>query len=153
MILADTNVLLRLARREDPQHQTARAAIGLLRSRDGESFAIAPQSLYEMYVVCSRPISANGLEMTSEQSCAEITKARSLFQLLPETAQIYTTWERLIGQYPVHGKRAHDARLVAMMIEHHVPRLLTFNDSDFRQFTEIVLLNPFDVLGIPRDTP
>ncbi len=152
MILADTNILLRLAQPGDPHRQPARAAIRLLRTRDGESFVIAPQSLYEMYVVCSRPISANGFGLTSEQSRAEIAKARSFFQLLPETAQVYTTWERLIGQYTIHGKRAHDARLVAMMIEHHVPRILTFNDGDFRQFSEIITLNPFDVVGIPRST-
>jgi len=39
-----------------------------------------------------------------------------------------------------------------MMIEHHVPRLLTFNDDDFRQFTEIQTLNPFDVMGLTRST-
>jgi hypothetical protein len=37
-----------------------------------------------------------------------------------------------------------------MMIEHHVSRLLTFNDADFKQFAEISALNPFDVLGIQR---
>jgi hypothetical protein len=36
------------------------------------------------------------------------------------------------------------------MVEHHVPRVLTFNDIDFKQFTEITALNPFDVLGIPH---
>ena len=40
-----------------------------------------------------------------------------------------------------------------MMIEHHVPRILTFNDGDFKQFGEIIALNPFDALGIPRSTP
>jgi hypothetical protein len=48
------------------------------------------------------------------------------------------------------GKRAHDARIVAVMIEHHVPRVLTFNDADLRQFVEIATLNPFDVVGTPR---
>ncbi len=105
MILADTNILLRLAQPGDPHRQPARSAIRLLRTRDGESFAIAPQSLYEMYVVCSRPTSANGFGMTSQQSRAEIAKARSFFQLLPETAQVYTTWERLIDQYAILGKR------------------------------------------------
>ncbi|MGO9113068.1 MAG: type II toxin-antitoxin system VapC family toxin [Thermoguttaceae bacterium] len=152
MILADTNILLRLAQPGDPHRQPARDAIDLLTARDGESIAIAPQNLYEMYVVCSRPINANGFGMTSQQARAEITSARSLFPLLLETAQVYTTWERLIGQYAIHGKRAHDARLVAMMIEHHVPRLLTFNDDDFRQFAEIITLNPFDVVGVPRST-
>jgi len=36
------------------------------------------------------------------------------------------------------------------MIQHRVPSILTFNDADFRRFTEIQTLNPFDVLGIPR---
>lgn len=34
--------------------------------------------------------------------------------------------------------------------QHRVPRILSFNDADFRRFTEIALLNPFDVLGVPR---
>jgi len=152
MILVDTNILLRLAQPGNPHRQPARDAISLLTVRDGESFAIAPQNLYEMYVVCSRPISVNGFGLTSQQAYAEITAARSLFQLLSETAQVYATWERLIGQYAIQGRRAHDARLVAMMIEHHVPRLLTFNGDDFRQFAEIITLNPFDIVGIPRGT-
>ena len=151
MILVDTNILLRLAQPGDPHRQPACDAIDLLRARDGESFAIAPQSLYEMYVVCSRPIDVNGLGMTYQQARAEIARARSLFQLLPETAPVYATWERLIGHYTIHGKRAHDARLVAMMIEHNVPRILTFNDGDFRQFSEITTLTPFDVIGVPRN--
>jgi predicted nucleic acid-binding protein len=153
MILVDTNILLRLAQPGHPHRQPARDAINLLTTRDGESIVIAPQNLYEMYVVCSRPINANGFGMTSQQSYAEITRTRSVFQLLPETPQVYPTWYRLIGQYAIHGKRAHDARLVAMMIEHHVPRLLTFNDDDFRQYTGIAILNPFDVVGLPRSAP
>ena len=37
--------------------------------------------------------------------------------------------------------------------QHHVPRLLTFNDGDFQQFGEIIAVNPFDVLGIPSSAP
>lgn len=150
MILVDTNIPLRLAQPGHPHRQPALDAIRLLTVRDGEHFAIAPQSLYEMYVVCSRPTTANGFGMTPQQARAEIASARALFQLLPETTQIYPTWEGLVAKYAIHGKQAHDARLVAIMIENHVPRLLTFNDGDFSQFAEIVALNPFDVLRIPR---
>jgi predicted nucleic acid-binding protein len=150
MILVDTNILLRLARLGEPHSQTALDAIDLLRAREAEDFAIAPQSLYEMYVVCSRPVSANGFGMTPHAAHAEISRAQALFLLLTETAQVYPTWEGLIAQYAVQGKRAHDTRLVAIMIEHRVPRLLTFNDGDFKQYAEIVALNPFDVLGVAR---
>ena len=121
-----------------------------LRVREGEHFVIAPQNLYEMYVACTRPRSANGLGMTSQEAHAVLASARTLFRLLPETTQVYATWEGLVAKYAIHGKHAHDARLAAMLIEHRVPRLLTFDDADFKQFVEVAALNPFDVLGIPR---
>ncbi len=150
MILVDTNVLLRMAQPGHPHRQPALEAIELLRVRDAENFIICPQSLYEMYVVCTRPVSANGLGMTPQRARTEISSTRAVFQVLPEAGQLYLTWEDLIAKYAITGKRAHDARLVAMMIEHHVPRILTFNDTDLKPFAEITALNPFDVLGIAR---
>lgn len=150
MILVDTNIPLRLAQIDHPHRQVALDALQLLTLRDQEQFAIAPQSLYEMYVVCTRPVDANGFGMSSQQACAEIAATRALFELLSETAQVYSAWEGLIAQHAIVGKRAHDVRLVALMIQHRVSKLLTFNDTDFRPFTEIEPLNPFDVMAIPR---
>jgi predicted nucleic acid-binding protein len=103
-----------------------------------------------MYVVCSRPQAARGLGLTPSQAHQEIIKTRALFQLLPETSNVYSIWEGLVSRYNVSGKPAHDTRLVAMMIEHRVKEILTFNDADFKRFTEVAPLNPFDVLGLPR---
>jgi len=103
-----------------------------------------------MNVGCSRPIDANGLGMTPQGAPAEIAGVRALFPALPETPQVLATWEGLIARYRPAGKRAHDARLVALMIEHGVPRLLTFNHADFAQYTEIEALPPFDVPGNQR---
>ena len=150
MILVDTNILLRLAQPGHPHREPAWDAVATLRVRDGEQFAIAPQNLYEMYVVCTRPLGANGLGMTPQQAHGELSSTRTLFHLLPETEQVYPTWESLVAKYAIHGKHAHDARLVAVLIVHRVPKLLTFNDGDFKEFTEIAALNPFDVLGVPR---
>ena len=150
MILVDTNLLLRLTQIGHPHRETAWDAINLLTTRDDETFAIVPQNLYELYVVCTRPTSVNGLGMTAEQGRAEIASALRLFRLLSESEQVGTAWQQLIGKYDVLGKLAHDARLVVMMIVHGIPRLLTFNDGDFRRFVEVTALNPFDVLGIPH---
>ncbi len=151
MILVDTNIPLRIAQVGHPHRQVALDALEQLTLRDNERFAIAPQSLYEMYVVLTRPAAANGgFGMTAVQAGAEIAATRALFELLPETAQVYPTWEGLVAKYAVQGKRAHDVRLVALMIQHRVPKLLTFNDADFRAVAEIQSLNPFDVLAIPR---
>jgi predicted nucleic acid-binding protein len=150
MILVDTNIPLRIAQIGHSHRLVALDALKQLTLRNSEHFAIAPQSLYEMYVVCTRPANVNGFGMTAPQARAEIAATRALFTLLPETPQVYDTWEGLIARYPIHGKHAHDARLVALMIEHRVGKLLTFNDADFRMFAEIQCVNPFDVLSIPR---
>ena len=150
MILVDTNIPLRIAQPGHPHRQVAIDALERLTLREHEHFAIAPQSLYEMYVVCTRPQNGNGFGMTAAQACAEIAATRALFELLSETAKVYPIWEGLVAKHGIQGKRAHDVRLVALMIQHGVPRLLTFNDGDFAAFTEVQALNPFDVLAIPR---
>ena len=150
MLLVDTNIPLRLAQRAHPHYQPAFDALALLTTRENEHFAIAPQSLYEMYVVATRPTPENGLGWSAAQAHDEITKARTLFQLLGETTHVYHTWEALVLKYGVMGKPAHDARLVAMMIEHRVGQILTFNDQDYHRYAEVQAISTFDVLGIKR---
>ncbi len=150
MILVDTNIPLRLIQKGHPHHQPALDALELLRKRDQEQFAVAPQTLYEMYVVCTRPKAQNGLGLAPPQALNELVQVRTIFQLLQELAGVYSTWEALVGKYAVAGKPAHDVRLVAMMVEHRVARILSFNDQDLKRYAEIESLNPFDVLGLPR---
>ncbi len=79
MILVDSNILLRLTQPRHPHRQPALDAVDELRSRNRETIAIAPQSLYEMYVVCTRPITANGLGITSQDAQTEIASTRTSF--------------------------------------------------------------------------
>jgi len=53
----------------------------------------------------------------------------------------------LATKYVSEGKQNHDARIVAAMIVHSVPRILTFNDSDFRRYAEIDVISPDVVLS------
>jgi predicted nucleic acid-binding protein len=68
----------------------------------------------------------------------------------PELPAVIVRWKELVIKYGVTGKSTHDARLAALMIERRIPAILTFNDSHFARYTEIAVLNPFDVLGIAR---
>jgi hypothetical protein len=49
-------------------------------------------------------------------------------------------------QHGVTGKKAHDTRLVAAMMVHGVTHLLTFNIEDFKQYSNITLVHPEDVI-------
>ena len=76
------------------------------------------------------------------QAEVQLNALKTMFVLLDDTPEIYSAWEGIVIRYQVSGKQAHDARLVASMLVHKVARLLTFNDADFKRFTEITVVNP-----------
>src|SRR5690242_18525630 len=88
MILVDTNILARVAQAGHRHRQPALDAMERLRVKEGEQFAVAPQSLYELYVVCTRPTDVNGLGMTAEQGRAELAGVRRVFPLVEESAGV-----------------------------------------------------------------
>jgi predicted nucleic acid-binding protein len=59
-----------------------------------------------------------------------------------DTPACYLEWEQLAKRYGVKGKQAHDAKLVASMIAHGIPAILTLNSSDFQTFGGIQILTP-----------
>jgi predicted nucleic acid-binding protein len=149
MILVDTNVLVKLIHAGNPHQQPARGAVALLH-RQSEILVACPQSLYEMYVVCTRPTANRGLGPTPIDAAARIEAARSQFPCEPELPSILDVWLALVKKHGVSGKQAHDARLAAYMTDHRIPAILTFNDKDFIRYSPLTVLHPCDVLGIPR---
>jgi len=124
---------------------TAVDAIAILRSQ-GEQLCVVPQNLYEFWVVCTRPAAQNGLGMTAAETEPELVRLRGFFMLLDDTPAILGEWERLVTQHQVVGKNAHDARLVAAIQIHGIPRILTFNDQNFRRYPAIGVLSPQTVI-------
>lgn len=116
-------------------------SVSILATRRDELNVVA-QNLIEFWAVASRPIKDNGLGLTLAQAEQELTKLKALFTVLPDNADIFLEWEQLVVKHQVLGKQAHDARLVAAMRVHNLTSLLTFNDGDFKRFTEITVVNP-----------
>ena len=140
----DTNVLLRTTDVGDPAQSVAEGAIENLRL-SGESLSIFPQNLIEFWAVATRPFANNGLGLSVAQAEAQVHKLKAMFVLLDDRPEIYSLWERVVIRYQVTGKQAHDARIVAAMKLHDLSHLLTFNDSDFKRFTEITVVNPSSI--------
>jgi predicted nucleic acid-binding protein len=142
-VLVDTNILVRLAQ---PHHPRARIAVRALRNlrAGGETLHITQQNIVEFWAVSTRPIIANGLGFTTEQAAKEIGALKHLFVLLPELP-IQDAWERLVAEYRVSGKNAHDARLVAAMVVHGIESILTFNVQDFVRYGEIRVLDAMTI--------
>jgi predicted nucleic acid-binding protein len=137
-VLLDTNILVRLAQPHHPSAQVAARALKTLRSGN-ETLHITQQNIVEFWAVTTRPVDANGLGFTTQQAAEEVGALGRLFLLLPEVP-LQDAWERLVVDYRVSGKSAHDARLVASMVVHGVESILTFNTQDFLRYGEIRVL-------------
>lgn len=149
-ILIDSNVLLRLADPKNPAHAIASGAIAVLNSRS-DDLCVVPQSLYEFWVVATRPVAHNGLGLSTAECLRELGSIRSAFRYLNDLPNLYDEWETLVATHACHGKIAHDARYIAAMRTHHLTQLLTFNVRDFARFPGIVAIDPASVT--PAATP
>ena len=144
IFLVDTNILLRLIQQHEPMYADARkAAITLLRRRD--QVTIIAQNLIEFWAVATRPLTSNGLALSVTDTAAHLKTFQQSFNLLPDTPNIFSEWQRLVELHAVSGRQVHDARLVAAMLVNRVTHLLTFNTDDFRRYQEISVVNPKDV--------
>jgi predicted nucleic acid-binding protein len=144
-VLIDTNVLLRMI---EPGHVSHKVAVDaqIALKLAGHQPCIVDQNLVEFRAVVTRPPASNGVGMTQQQANFEIRSLMSLYELLSDTPAVFAQWAQLVNRYISEGKQNHDARIVAAMIVHEVPRILTFNDGDFRRYTEIEVLSPTEVL-------
>jgi predicted nucleic acid-binding protein len=143
--LLDTNILLRLVVRTDPEHALVRSALRTLRLR-GEQRCYLPQNLVEFWSVCTRPAAARGgYGMTLSEADENARIIERLFILLPESPALHAQWRQLIMAHGVQGVQVHDARLVAAMRVHGITRILTLNPSDFSRYAGITAVHPDSV--------
>lgn len=145
-ILVDANFLLRLAQPQSPQSPIA-ISVSVELSQAGIELCLVPQALYEYWVVATRPRDVNGLGLSIPDVESLVNDLLDDFTLLRDERGIFTHWYELVVRNAVHGKLAHDARLVAAMKRHGLANLLTFNRPDFARFTEINVFTPADILA------
>jgi len=56
----------------------------------------------------------------------------------------------LMSEVPVGGKQVHDTNIVATMLVHDIPRLLTHNVDDFKRFARYIKVIPLVQVSEPR---
>lgn len=145
-VVLDTNVLLRLAEPRHASHAVAADAVEALR-RSGRRAVILPQIVYEFWAVATRTTAANGLGMTAEEADGLIDGFTRRIPVMRDERGVYERWRELTRIYGVTGVNSHDARIIAAMLRHGIPALLTTNARDFLRFTAIEVLTPESVLS------
>jgi predicted nucleic acid-binding protein len=143
----DTNVLLRLSRKEHPQHELIATALRRLVARQVE-LCFTPQNLGEFWNVSTRPRERNGLGLSIEETEAQIVAIERRMTVLPEDRRVYLVWRQLLVSQNVRGVQVHDAHLAAVLEVHEVAHLLTFNGPDFRRFANVSAVHPQEVAAL-----
>jgi hypothetical protein len=87
--------------------------------------ATLPSSERVFWNAATRPQVNNGLGMSTKGALDELIRLESFFTLLDESAAVYQAWRGLVLSHGVSGAPVHDARLVAAMTVHNVPRIET----------------------------
>jgi predicted nucleic acid-binding protein len=144
--LLDTNVLLRLADEQSREHSVAEEAIARLLERGIPAF-ISAQVLVEFWAVATRPEQVNGLGWSTATTAETIRALRDRFPMLDETPDVWDRWFELVERCQVAGKRTHDARLAALLVERGIRRLLTFNTADFPASWGVDAFDPVELLA------
>lgn len=135
--LIDSNILLRISRRGDPDYQIVDGALERLLRDDNELY-YTHQSIAEFWNVRTRPADKNGFGLTGETAEREIGKFEGMMKLAGDSVAVFERWRQLVGDYRVNGVQVHDARLVAGMLVHGVPNLLTLYVADFARYAGVI---------------
>ncbi len=139
--LVDTNILLRITRRSDPQHKVVDTALARLAGQ-GTALHFTHQNIAELWNAMTRPVTRNGLGLTAAEAEREVRAIENGMSLLPDSEAVYREWRRIVREYGVSGVQVHDARLAAAMYVHAVNHILTMNVTDFSRFKGIAAVHP-----------
>lgn len=117
--LLDTNILVRLTKRDSPEFSSIREALRIL-DRGKNRLCYTSQNLVEFWNVSTRPGDKNGHGLSIKEAHEAAQHIENAFHLLPDTEQIHAEWRRLVMVHAVSGVQVHDARLVAAMKVHGI---------------------------------
>ena len=140
----DTNILLRITRRSDPQHRIVDAALEQL-VEQGTTLYYTHQNIAELWNAMTRPIDRNGLGLSIAETEREVRAIEAGMSLMPDNEAVYREWRRIVVKNSVSGVQVHDARLAAAMYVHGVSHIFTLNVADFSRFDGLTALHPDSV--------
>jgi predicted nucleic acid-binding protein len=142
--LVDTNILLRMTRRSDPQHQLVDTALARLASQN-TIFHYTHQNIAELWNAMTRPVIRNGLGLTVVEAEQQVRAIERGMSFLPDSEAVYREWRRIVVENEIVGVHVHDARLAASMRVHGVSHILTLNVKDFGHFNGLASLHPSSI--------
>ncbi|RIK78556.1 hypothetical protein DCC62_07275 [candidate division KSB1 bacterium] len=140
VVFIDTNVWVARMFADHPFHERARERLNELVQGE-KRLGLSSQIIREIISVCTlgRNLSR---AMAWEELRMQLDPIFSQTIFLNETEFSAKLLIELGQRLAIRGKQIHDTNIVAVMLAHEVPRLVTFNPDDFKRFDEIELIVP-----------
>jgi predicted nucleic acid-binding protein len=145
--LLDTNILLRMSKRDDPHHPMISEALRELVAQQAR-LCFTSQVLGEFWNASTRPRDRNGFGLSTAETDRIARVIERDFEHLPDNRDVHDCWRRLLVEHGVKGVQVHDARLAASMYVHGIAQLLTVNVRDFRRYEGLRAIHPAELLRL-----
>jgi predicted nucleic acid-binding protein len=131
-VLLDTNILTAFRDWNHPRHQNVDRVLHEL--EESNELCVAPQSIYEFWVVATRSKDVNGLGLSPAAVVTQVEVIQNAFSIGFDPPGLLDEWLGLCRTHAVLGKNAHDARLAAYARLQGIQTLVTLNPRDFARF-------------------
>lgn len=141
-IAVDANLLVYSDNKSSQYYQVCRQFL----LKEQENLVVANQTLFEFLRVVTHPKYPRRLPLQTAMN--DVRKYSSLFEVLYETEKDLETFQSLCEKYKLGSNRIFDTKLVAILVNNHIPRIATINEKDFSVFGEIQVVNPSKLIGI-----
>jgi predicted nucleic acid-binding protein len=139
-VFVDTNVLVYANLALSPFNTAATTGLHTLRKAAAELW-ISRQILREYLAAMTRPGLLTGSIPISSLT-ADVQSFGSMFRIAEDGPTVSAHLLRLLQSIAAAGKQIHDANIVATMLAHGIPKLLTHNTADFARFGGLITVVP-----------
>jgi len=143
-IFLDTNILIHASLKdfEPEKYKICSEILSKLHKYNYKTF-ISTQIIREFFaIVTNKKYIKNPLSI--EQANNQIKIFQFNYDVLIINEDVINCLIKLTEKYNITGQKVHDTTIVATMINYDITNIITYNNSDFKSFKEIKVINPND---------
>jgi predicted nucleic acid-binding protein len=139
-LFLDTNVLVYLCIQTAPFYTVTRAVLDQARQNKFELW-ISRQVMREYLATVTRSQSFMA-PLPIAAALGDVNRFLAAFHIAEDGPTVTPELVSLLGSVPCLGKQIHDANIVATMMAHGIPNILTNNIADFSRFAAFINVIP-----------
>jgi predicted nucleic acid-binding protein len=135
-IFIDTNILVYANIAESALHSKALESLETIQS-SYENHWISRQILRE-YISAVTKVDPAMKPLSSVTIIKRIQYFEEIFNIAEDSSSVTKNLLAILEKIIIRGRKIHDANIVATMLSHNIPTLITENKKDFERFSSFI---------------